>query len=205
MNLQVEQHTASPTGRKGGFPSRPAGVSISGITGMHMAKSYWEKLKDPRWQKKRLEALQKAEFLCQYCYDGTTTLHVHHKEYFKGREPWEYSVDQLAVLCENCHAVHHESDDLLKVVCSFLPMDGPHGREEAAALLAGWANLTEPNLADYHYPFLAGAVANLMSGFGPHIKIDDLIAIAKAASDDPYGMVKAMIAYATSSTDGRGS
>lgn len=31
---------------------------LPGMTEMRMAKSYFEKLKDPRWQKKRLEALE---------------------------------------------------------------------------------------------------------------------------------------------------
>jgi methionyl-tRNA synthetase len=57
--------------------------------------AYWEKLKDPRWQKLRLEAMQKADFHCERCGDGESTLNVHHKEYFKGREPWEYKPKQL--------------------------------------------------------------------------------------------------------------
>ena len=30
---------------------------------------YSEKLKDPRWQKKRLEILERDNFRCQYCGD----------------------------------------------------------------------------------------------------------------------------------------
>jgi len=37
-------------------------VSLLGITEMQMAKNYFEKLKDPRWQKKRLEVLEAIGF-----------------------------------------------------------------------------------------------------------------------------------------------
>lgn len=67
--------------------------------------SYAEKLKDPRWQRKRLEVFERAKFTCEECSGTDKTLHVHHKRYIRGREPWEYEdkVD-LACLCEDCHA-----------------------------------------------------------------------------------------------------
>lgn len=103
---------------------------------MSNKNSYFEKLKDPRWQKKRLEKLNSTDFSCECCFDSESTLHVHHKEYFKGREPWEYELKQLAVLCEQCHENTHESD-ALKTVCSFLPVDGPLSRDEIAMIVAG--------------------------------------------------------------------
>lgn len=42
---------------------------------------YIEKLRDPRWQKKRLQILERDGFACQSCYDTETTLHVHHCTY----------------------------------------------------------------------------------------------------------------------------
>ena len=39
---------------------------------------YAEKFKDPRWQKKRLEILERDDFSCRVCYDASNTLHVHH-------------------------------------------------------------------------------------------------------------------------------
>lgn len=65
--------------------------------------SYSEKLKDPRWQKKRLEILQRDEWKCVSCGASDKTLHVHHKSYKVGRDPWEYSNSWLATLCEECH------------------------------------------------------------------------------------------------------
>lgn len=68
-----------------------------------MSKSYSEKLKDPRWQKKRLETLDVADWTCQDCGTTTDHLHVHHFYYLKGKEPWEVEECQLGVLCEHCH------------------------------------------------------------------------------------------------------
>lgn len=99
--------------------------------------AYGEKLKDPRWQKLRLEVMSSNEFHCEICGDGEATLHVHHKEYFKGREPWEYEAGQLAVICESCHENQHSKDDFLKLICSFAPLDGPNNRGELAMLIAG--------------------------------------------------------------------
>jgi hypothetical protein len=66
-------------------------------------KTYSEKLKDPRWQKKRLEILQRDEWICQNCGDDESTLHVHHKWYEPGNEPWDYPPEALITLCEDCH------------------------------------------------------------------------------------------------------
>lgn len=78
---------------------------------MSTYKTYSEKLKDPRWQKRRLEILNRDQFTCQTCRDDSTTLHVHHLEYFKG-DPWEVEDTYLITLCENCH----EEEERLKAV-----------------------------------------------------------------------------------------
>lgn len=68
------------------------------------AKSeYSQKLRDPRWQKLRLEVMQRDEFTCQYCFDSTTTLNVHHTYYDCGADPWDYPPESLITLCEACH------------------------------------------------------------------------------------------------------
>lgn len=70
-----------------------------------MKKTYSDKLKDPRWQKKRLEVFEKDGFKCCLCQDNTTTLHVHHKSYKQNAEPWEYEIENFQTLCESCHQV----------------------------------------------------------------------------------------------------
>lgn len=74
--------------------------------------------KDPRWQKKRLEVLNEKGWRCEECGDKNTTLHVHHVYYVKGRDVWNYSIDDLLVLCEDCHKFTHVVDDDIKRVLS---------------------------------------------------------------------------------------
>lgn len=78
---------------------------------MSKIKTYSEKLRDPRWQKKRLEILQTANFACQECGSQKKTLHVHHRFYEKGKAPWEYDNLNLQCLCKDCHS---EKEKLLK-------------------------------------------------------------------------------------------
>ncbi len=62
---------------------------------------YSEKLKDPRWQRKRLEVMQRDDFTCLNCGDKNQTLNVHHKQYHGN--PWESPPESLETLCEYCH------------------------------------------------------------------------------------------------------
>jgi hypothetical protein len=65
-------------------------------------KTYSEKLLDPRWQKKRLEILNRDNFTCRKCEDTENTLHVHHK-YYESEFPWETSNEHLITYCADCH------------------------------------------------------------------------------------------------------
>lgn len=79
-----------------------------------MAKmSYADQLKHPSWQRRRLERLSLANWECENCGDKSTTLHVHHRQYFKGRMAWEYDDLELAVLCDPCHTAEHADLDTL--------------------------------------------------------------------------------------------
>jgi len=111
-------------------------------------KTYSDKLKDPRWQKKRLEVLEMSEWACEICQDKDSTLHVHHHQYLKGREPWEYDHSQFSVLCESCHQEEHDKDDILMDVVSRLKLDRMKwiDREKAAYLIAGALGLEDLNL-----------------------------------------------------------
>ena len=77
-----------------------------------MAKTYSEKLRDPRWQKKRLEIMQRDGWACRKCFSRTKTLNVHHYFYRRGLEPWEYGDDALLTVCEDCHAAEHGRIDI---------------------------------------------------------------------------------------------
>jgi len=65
--------------------------------------TYAEKLQDPRWQKKRLEVLERDNWTCQLCGDTETTLHIHHEKYSKN--PWDSHLNDLICYCKHCHSV----------------------------------------------------------------------------------------------------
>lgn len=90
--------------------------------------TYSEKLKDPRWQKRRLSTLERYNWTCARCDSKTETLHVHHRYYVSGRDPWEYPDFCLVVMCQECHK-HF----------------GQVGRdsEDGAIVLSGWERLMD--------------------------------------------------------------
>lgn len=69
--------------------------------------SYSDKLKDPRWQKKRLEILDRDCHKCTVC-DYTKNLHVHHGYYSGQKDPWQYEDCSLHTLCSDCHDRTHD-------------------------------------------------------------------------------------------------
>lgn len=71
-----------------------------------MKQTYTEKLRDPRWQRLRLQILERDSFTCTLCGDTETELHIHHEEYVG--EPWEAPIDKLKTLCKHCHKVVEE-------------------------------------------------------------------------------------------------
>lgn len=73
--------------------------------------TYSDKLKNPKWQRKRLEILSRDKFTCSHCYTGENDgipLHVHHLIYLPGKNPWEVPDDCLITLCERCHKIESE-------------------------------------------------------------------------------------------------
>ena len=71
-------------------------------------KSYAELLKDPRWQKKRLEIMQRDNFTCQLCGSKEKHLNVHHLYYNGYKAPWEYTNDAMLTVCDECHKFEHD-------------------------------------------------------------------------------------------------
>src|SRR5262245_8350318 len=66
-------------------------------------REYQERLKDPRWQRKRLGVLERAAWACEACGTKDSNLQVHHGFYERQALPWEYSDASLFVLCDHCH------------------------------------------------------------------------------------------------------
>lgn len=66
-------------------------------------KTYKDKLKNPLWQKRRLQIFEKDKWRCKQCGNHESELQVHHVDYIPGINPWEYPDDMLITLCHICH------------------------------------------------------------------------------------------------------
>lgn len=75
--------------------------------------TYREKLMDPRWQRKRLEIMERDKFTCRHCASADETLHVHHGYYARGKDPWDYANETLQTLCHECHGYAQDRLDRL--------------------------------------------------------------------------------------------
>jgi hypothetical protein len=83
--------------------------------------NYSELLKSPKWQRKRLEILERDNFKCVNCGSEDNTLHVHHHYYESGKKPWEYPDRVLITLCEGCHYMEEiyrkNQEDIVQNLC----------------------------------------------------------------------------------------
>jgi len=99
-------------------------------------RTYSEKLKDPLWQRKRLEILNRADWQCGNCGNKNETLHVHHDYYEKGKLPWEYPDEAYAVLCWRCHGeIEEKKLRLLRDGVPFVGIDRVLGYVDAVACI----------------------------------------------------------------------
>ena len=77
--------------------------------------TYSDKLKSPKWQKKRLEILNRDGFKCKMCGSEDDQLHVHHIIYEDGLDPWGYANNKLITICDFHHKLIHEKDEYQKL------------------------------------------------------------------------------------------
>lgn len=69
---------------------------------------YQQKLNSEEWRRFSRGVRNSKGNFCECCKMGNTELQVHHIYYDANREPWEYSTDELIVLCRGCHKDIHE-------------------------------------------------------------------------------------------------
>jgi hypothetical protein len=117
---------------------------------------YWEKLKDPRWQKKRLLIFERDNYTCQKCSDTESCLNVHHLIYLPHTDPWNYDNNLLITLCESCHESELRnmpmmesgiidalksrflSEDIQELICGFNKIELQHTSNVVATAIS-WA------------------------------------------------------------------
>lgn len=170
-------------------------------------QTYWELLKRPEWQKRRLEKLSANDFTCEGCYDKESSLHVHHKRYVKGRKPWEYLDFELAVLCDSCHEFAHETIDKTNEMFAYLNYDGPSNNVSALSLIAGFFEEDFPEelvkrdcdltfFPEYGLGMLIAVISRELDGF----KQKDLIQ-GKMSKEDIFKVTAAIIANFSNQED----
>jgi 5-methylcytosine-specific restriction endonuclease McrA len=69
----------------------------------HEQNNYQEKLRQPAWQKKRLEIFARDNCRCTNCGSINKELQIHYIDYLKNFKPWQYPDDMLTTLCSSCH------------------------------------------------------------------------------------------------------
>ena len=74
--------------------------------------AYSDDIKSGKWQRLRLEVMQRDQVRCRAC-KCENNLNVHHLYYESGKHIYDYEIESLVTLCENCHSKLHK--DLAKV------------------------------------------------------------------------------------------
>tara|TARA_R110001599_G_scaffold42608_1_gene128287 strand:- start:43 stop:1062 length:1020 start_codon:yes stop_codon:yes gene_type:complete len=138
---------------------------------MSITKRYAEYIESPGWAAKAQSAKQRAGQKCQLCgaKRKDVKLHAHHNTYQRlGRE----KNTDLLVLCEPCHAKHH--DKLPKPDGEQLPLDSTNGAVDAiesvmnAVTLPEWDTMSDDEkVADARW--LCAAAEKKMDVQPPHI------------------------------------
>lgn len=108
----MSTHAARVAPEKTDFSARPADVRhhAERMEKRMSGNGYAQKLRDPRWQRRRLEIMGRDKFACRMCGDGKSTLNVHHIFYTRGADPWDYPDTALVTTCDACHEELHMAD-----------------------------------------------------------------------------------------------
>lgn len=132
--------------------------------------TYAEKFRDPQWQKKRLEIMERDSFTCQRCSSSDKTLNVHHSFYEKGKLPWEYPAYSLHTLCEDCHEVVQEQMTILHRaigLLTFEQMEEITGYAYGLSVMDTMQNNTPSTVHVCSAPQVDGFVRSIMTHNGP--------------------------------------
>ena len=132
-------------------------------------KSYRDLLKDDRWLAFCDEFKKRHGEQCYYC-DSNKSVQVHHLGYKPNCLPWEYTDDELMLLCRECHdELHRFADDLwnevLKIHNKWLIYECAKAVKEV--MLRHPSSWGQPENDIEYYPVITGA--QLMEEVGQNI------------------------------------
>ena len=79
-------------------------------------KTYEELLTKQEWYNFRNKVINDRGYICEFC-KKKHNLQVHHKLYYKKTdkekiEPWLYNMDEVLLLCDNCHKLAHKKNKI---------------------------------------------------------------------------------------------
>ena len=79
-------------------------------------KTYEEFLTKQEWYNFRNKVINDKGYVCEFC-KKKHNLQVHHKLYYKKPdkekiEPWLYNMDEVLLLCDNCHKSAHKKNKI---------------------------------------------------------------------------------------------
>lgn len=79
-------------------------------------KTYDELLTRQEWYNFREKVIYDRGYVCEFC-KKKHNLQVHHKLYYKKPdkekiEPWLYNMDEVLLLCDNCHKLAHKKNKI---------------------------------------------------------------------------------------------
>lgn len=79
-------------------------------------KTYEELLTKQEWYNFRNKVINDRGYVCEYC-KKKHNLQIHHKLYYKKPdkekiEPWLYKMDEVLLLCDNCHKSIHKKNKI---------------------------------------------------------------------------------------------
>jgi hypothetical protein len=139
-------------------------------------EAFFNLYKDPRWKEFSARVRTFHANVCASCRASNKTTQVHHWKYHPGRNPWEYDMGEVVLLCGGCHDKFHELlQDFRKYIFPRVPANAFQVLNGALAV----------GLSKHDPLVLMYAIASLVASPGSVQRFAD--AWTKAPNEGPQG------------------
>lgn len=92
-----------------------------------MKTKYRNLLKTEEWKTFRSRILELDNYTCTKCNtcykEEPSNLNIHHKVYYRGLRPWEYTPEDVTTYCRRCHAEEHNFLEMPKFGWEYIGME----------------------------------------------------------------------------------